>query len=48
VSNLKLLTAINIAHSDNELLDVIDSLAAFIEDGTISADVDGDQIMPCD
>jgi hypothetical protein len=33
--SLKLLSAINIAHSDDELLDLIDEIAGLLEDGTI-------------
>jgi len=42
--NLKLLTALNVATSDDELLDVIDGLAKLLEDGMIAPRIDGDAI----
>jgi hypothetical protein len=42
--NIRLLTALNIAHSDSELLDYIGFLAGELERGTISAVNDGDLI----
>jgi hypothetical protein len=42
--SLKLLSAINIATDDSELLDRIDILSGYLEDGTLAATVDGDAI----
>jgi hypothetical protein len=43
--SLKLLSAINIAHTDAELLDLIDEIAGLLEDGTIApCRVSGDLI----
>lgn len=42
--NLKLLTELNIAYSDAELLDVINGLGDLLEAGTIRAECDGDAI----
>jgi hypothetical protein len=42
--NLKLLTALNISHSDAELLQVIDFLSDSLADGTIAAVSDGDMV----
>ena len=43
--SLRLLTAINIAHADAELLDLIDEIADLLEDGTICvATSEGDLI----
>jgi hypothetical protein len=44
--NARLLTALNVAHSESERADVIDSLADFLADGTIEPEViDGDAVM---
>jgi hypothetical protein len=43
--SLRLLTAINIAHTDNELLDLIDHIANAIEDGNVAVDSDMDLIL---
>jgi hypothetical protein len=43
--NLKFLVALNVAHSDDELLDHIDFLAGQLENGNIAAAVDGDLIL---
>jgi hypothetical protein len=42
--NLKLLTSLNIATSDAELLADIETLARWLEDGIIAATVDRDEI----
>ena len=43
--NVQLLTALNIAHSDSERLDVIDTLSGYLADGTIEFEVDGDAVI---
>ena len=42
--SLRLLTALNVAYDDAELLDVIERLAIEIENGNLAADVDLDAI----
>jgi hypothetical protein len=42
--NVRFLSALNIAYSDAELLDLIESLAVELEHGTLSANIDGDEI----
>jgi hypothetical protein len=45
VISLRLLTAINIANTDDELLDSIAEIAGLIEDGTIAPErINGDLI----
>jgi hypothetical protein len=43
--NLKLLAALNVAHSDSDLLSYIDFLVGEIENGNIAPKIDGDAIV---
>ena len=43
--NLKFLTSLNVAYDDDELLDVIEHLAAEIEAGTLAPKIQGDAIV---
>jgi hypothetical protein len=44
--NVRLLTALNVAHSDSERRDVIDCLADYLADGVIEPEVvDGDAVI---
>ena len=42
--DIRLLTALNVADSDDKLLDVINGLGDMLEAGTIRAECDGDAI----
>jgi hypothetical protein len=44
MTNIKLLASLNVAHSEAELRDTIDSLADYLANGTICAVNDGDSI----
>ena len=45
MTNIKLLSALNVSHSDSELLDVIDFLADGLKDGYLTAQTDGDSVV---
>ena len=42
--DVRLLSTINIAHTNSELFDRIETLWGFIEDGTVAAIIAGDEI----
>jgi hypothetical protein len=43
--NIRLLTALNIACSYAERMDVIDALSGYLADGTIEPECDGDAVI---